>query len=258
MITFEEKINKAIEDLRKYEPTEGYFVCFSGGKDTTVMYDLVKRSGVKYKAVHNFIAIEPPELIKHIEKNYPEVTIDRPEKNIRELIIYNGVPPFRNMRYCHRELKKGGEGMTKILGIRAEEGPKRASRPYYTENKFGGHDFNLIIDWNVQEIWRYIYQFNLPYCELYDKGRKRIGCLFCPFGTYKQTKQDLIDYPNIAKYLIDACQAAIDRRREKGLPDRFATGSDMFFNWISGGRADKEKVIEEFKNIYYSSINLIY
>ncbi len=253
MRNFEEKIDRAIEDLRKFEPSEGYFVCFSGGKDTVVMYDLVKRSGVKYVAVHHYIAIEPPELISFIEKNYPEVTIERPEKNIRELIIYNGIPPMRNIRYCHRELKKGGNGMVKVLGIRAEEGAKRANRPYYAENKFGGYDFNVIIDWTLQDIWKYIYKFNLPYCELYDKGRKRIGCLFCPYGSYKQIRQDLIEYPDIAKYLIDACQAAIDRRVERGKPiGKYTTGEEMFFNWISGGRADKEKNIIELKKIYYN------
>ncbi len=260
MKTFENKIKEAIEDLQRYEPPEGFFVCFSGGKDTIVMYDLVKRAGVKYEAVHNFIAIEPPPLIDFIKEHYPEVVIDYPEKNIRELIIQHGIPPYRNIRYCHRELKTGGEGRIKVLGIRAEEGAKRAHRPKYGANKNGGYDLNLIIEWTEQEIWKYIFKFNLPYCRLYDEGRKRIGCLFCPYGSYKQTKQDLIDFPDIADYLIESCQAALDRRAERRILEAgkkrcpkespFKTGEEMFFNWIGGGRADHENNVKELKEIY--------
>ena len=38
-----DKVQVAIDKLKKYEPPEGYYVCFSGGKDSTVIYDLVKK-----------------------------------------------------------------------------------------------------------------------------------------------------------------------------------------------------------------------
>lgn len=255
MTNFDKKINTAIDDLKKYEPPEGYYVCFSGGKDTVVMYDLIKRAGVKYNAVHNFIAIEPPPLIDFIKCEYPEVVIDYPAQNMAELIIKNGIPPLRHIRYCHRELKKGGEERIKVLGIRAQESPKRANRPKFGENKFGGYDLNLIIDWTEQDIWRYIFKFGVKYCSLYDEGRKRIGCLFCPFGSLNQMKMDLKEFPAIATYLIDACQAAIDRRVARGKPvGKYTTGEEMFFNWISGGdKNNKAIVIAELEQIYKDS-----
>ena len=249
---FDDKINLAIDDLKKYEPPEGYYVCFSGGKDTVVMYDLVKRAGVKYNAVHNFIAIEPPPLIDFIKCEYPEVVIDYPAQNMAELIIKNGIPPLRHIRYCHRELKKGGEERIKVLGIRAQESPKRAKRPKFGENKFGGYDLNLIIDWTEQDIWKYIFKFDIKYCSLYDEGRKRIGCLFCPFGNAKQMEMDIKDFPEIAQYLIDACQSAIERRVARGKPiGKYKTGEEMFFNWISGGRkTNQETIIAHLKSIF--------
>lgn len=251
-MTYEEKIEQAIKDLQIHEPPEGFFVCFSGGKDTVVMYDLIKRAGVKYNAVHNYVAIEPPPLIDFIKEYYPEVYIDYPNDNMKELIIKFGFPPMRHIRYCHRHLKTGGEGRIKVLGIRAEEGRKRASRSKFAPNKFGGYDLNLIIDWTAHEIWRYIFQNNIPYCKLYDEGRKRIGCLFCPYESYNQVKLDITEFPEVAKYLIDACQSAIDTRVKAGKQlGKYKTGADMFFNWISGGRDNKEEKVVELKNIYY-------
>lgn len=56
-----DKIDNAIKLLREHEPPEGYFVCFSGGKDSTVAYHLVKRADVKYEAHHSYISVEPPD-----------------------------------------------------------------------------------------------------------------------------------------------------------------------------------------------------
>lgn len=43
----------AIERLKTFEPEEGYYVAYSGGKDSDVVLDLVIRSGVKFDAHHS-------------------------------------------------------------------------------------------------------------------------------------------------------------------------------------------------------------
>jgi len=72
MIKFEEHAMKdnrlarlfddAMNVLHEYEPPEGYYVAFSGGKDSIVMLDLVRRSGVKHDAHMNITSVDPPEL----------------------------------------------------------------------------------------------------------------------------------------------------------------------------------------------------
>lgn len=49
------KVDYAIAQIRLHEPSEGYYVAFSGGKDSCVILDLVKRAGVKYDAHYNWL-----------------------------------------------------------------------------------------------------------------------------------------------------------------------------------------------------------
>ena len=44
------KVEVAIERLKLFEPEEGYYLCFSGGKDSVVVKALADMAGVKYDA----------------------------------------------------------------------------------------------------------------------------------------------------------------------------------------------------------------
>ena len=69
----------AMNVLHEYEPPEGYYVAFSGGKDSQVILDLVKRSGVKYDAHMNITSVDPPELTQFVKEHYPDVMRHRPK-----------------------------------------------------------------------------------------------------------------------------------------------------------------------------------
>ena len=69
---FEDKVQIAIERLRFYEPEEGYYLAYSGGKDSDAILELAKMAGVKFDAHHNLTTIDPPELVYHVRK-HPEV-----------------------------------------------------------------------------------------------------------------------------------------------------------------------------------------
>ncbi|NLK93986.1 MAG: phosphoadenosine phosphosulfate reductase family protein [Clostridiales bacterium] len=95
-------------------------------------------------------------------------------------------------------------------------------------------------DFTDEEIWEYIHKYNLPYCELYDRGWDRIGCIGCPLGT-NQSKE-LEEYPAYKENYIRAFDGMIKYRKNKGMETEWETGKDIYDWWI--GEIKKDNSIE--------------
>lgn len=230
-----DKVADAVKLLRNHEPPEGYYLCFSGGKDSVVIYELAKRAGVKFDAHHNITTVEPPELMRFIRDYYPDVISEHPDKSMHDLIVQKRIPPLRLVRYCCAELKeRGGRGRVKVTGIRSEESPRRAKRQQVESGRHGSIFVHVIKNWTVQDVWQFIRENNLPYCKLYDEGFDRIGCVLCPFQNAEKTQRDLDRFPAIAEYYRRACRKSFEVNKmvlKKGKQE-WKSGDDMFDWWI--------------------------
>lgn len=100
------KVENAIKRLQSFEPPEGYFVAFSGGKDSQCIYHLLQMAGVKFDAHYSVTSVDPPELVQFIKRQYPDVIFDLPRYSNGEritmwnLIQNHSMPPTRMVRYC--------------------------------------------------------------------------------------------------------------------------------------------------------------
>lgn len=128
----EHKVEMAIQRLKSFEPPEGYYVAFSGGKDSQCVYHLCKMAGVKFDAHYAVTSVDPPELVRFIRKNYPDVEWERQHDKdgkpitMWSLIAVHTIPPTRKARYCCKALKEpGGQGRIVVTGVRWAESLNR-------------------------------------------------------------------------------------------------------------------------------------
>jgi 3'-phosphoadenosine 5'-phosphosulfate sulfotransferase (PAPS reductase)/FAD synthetase len=104
----EYRIKTAINRLKAFEPEEGYYLAFSGGKDSQCIYHLAKEAGVKFDAHYNLTTVDPPELVYFIRENYPDVIVDKPEMSMWRLIIKNNGPQAQDEKPTEQRLKYWG------------------------------------------------------------------------------------------------------------------------------------------------------
>lgn len=123
---------KAIERIKAFEPDEGYYLAFSGGKDSVVCKALLDIAGVKYDATYRVTSVDPPELVRFIKNQHPDVIREVPrDKDGKPITMWNLIPrelmpPTRLVRYCCRSLKEsGGDGRMTVTGVRWAESIKR-------------------------------------------------------------------------------------------------------------------------------------
>lgn len=244
-----DKVEESIRYLQSFEPKEGYYLAFSGGKDSCVLKALADMAGVKYDAHYSVTSVDPPELVRFIRKHHPDVVFDFPrdvDENGKEYVItmWNLIPrklmpPTRLARYCCEVLKESaGGGRVTLTGVRkaesvrrskdrdlAEIGTKAKGRHFNTDNgearemvencyRHARVTVNPIIDWTDSDVWEFIRKYNVPYCELYDRGYTRLGCIGCPMNTHAY--EELEAYPKFKEAYLRAFQRMIDNRKAKG------------------------------------------
>ena len=223
------KIHLAIELLQKNEPKEGYHLAFSGGKDSVVILDLVKKAGVKYIAQYGNTTIDPPPLLKFIKNNYPEVVINNPKIPFLQNLKKYGFPSAKR-RWCCKEYKEiYGKNEIVITGIRAEESNNRSKRKQIENGRNNKKFVHPIFYWREEDVWEYIYKYNIPYCKLY-KSYKRIGCLFCPLKSVKYKELDKIMFPKMYNAFENAFIEMYKVRKEHH-PD-YKDGEKLFEDWF--------------------------
>lgn len=237
----------AITRLREFEKQacdmhpDGYWVAFSGGKDSIVLLDLVLKSGVRHTAHFNVTTVDPPELLRFIRDNYPRNVVqwEKPEKTMWQLIREKMMPPTRKVRYCCQYLKeRGGKGRFVVTGIRWAESAKRSQRRM-TETCFRDSRkryLNPIIEWSDADIWQYIRENRLPYCRLYDEGFTRIGCVGCPMAGDGRLKE-FARWPRFEAAYRRAFDAVAVTGTEANRKLHWKNGDDVFDWWINENRA---------------------
>ena len=242
-----DKVAIAIERLQHFEPPEGYYLAFSGGKDSIVIKELAVLAKIKHDSHYSVTSIDPPELVRFI-RTFPEVSWERPEVALLTKLVMQGFPQRQRRWCCELYKENGGNDRCVITGIRSAESYNRSRRKVYEHCYSGGYKsknktfMNPIIDWTDDDVWAFIKEHKLPYCSLYDEGWKRIGCLFCPMAG-KQRLVAAERYPLYVRAFVRAFERLYRRLKEKQSAsiDRWASGEEMFWWWLKEDRKSEDK-----------------
>lgn len=278
-----DKVQVAIERIRTFEPPEGYYLAFSGGKDSIVCKELLKMAGVKFDSHYNHTTVDPPELIYYMREHHKDVSVEKQGTTMWELIAKRKIPPTRWVRYCCGALKEGGGGGRFVVtGVRwAESARRKNSRQVIEFDKYGSqakgaktnrelflmsdndekrkmiencvikgkHILNPIVDWTDKDVWDFIRLMELPYCELYDQGYERVGCVGCPLKNKKSIIQDFERWPKYYSNYIKAFDRMLIERKKAGLETKWETGQDVMDWWIYGNDKDEGvPLLEDIKS----------
>jgi len=263
------KVEVAIDRLKLFEPPDGYWLAYSGGKDSCCIKRLAEMAGVKFEAHYSCTSVDHPDLVRFIKADRT-VSFDIPHYTdgspitMWNLIVKKKMPPTRLVRYCCQELKESaGKGKVTVTGVRWAESVNRAKNQglinihgnkksdrliLNLDNDVSRRELeqcyrtrktlvNPIVDWEEEDVWEFIKTENIPYCGLYGDitknysctGKKRLGCIGCPVST--KSKQEFVEYPQYKKLYIKA----FDRMLLQLVGADWKTGEEVFDWWVNGG-----------------------
>lgn len=267
---FDSRLQHSIDLLRKSEKlalrysAEGFYLAFSGGKDSQALYHVAELAGVKFEAHYALTTLDPPEVVRFIRSHYPDVINDRPELTFSQVCIKKKALPTRLMRFCCAVLKETkGSGKVTLTGVRNAESYNRSLRreaeiagrkgPKFrgTLEQFDqftrtqeieavqcvkGKDkviINPIIEWTEADVWHFLNEVvKVEHCHLYDEGWKRLGGLFCPMASKREKLRECELYPKYKALII----RTIAKLKESGYMNKYPdlTEEELFMWWISG------------------------
>jgi 3'-phosphoadenosine 5'-phosphosulfate sulfotransferase (PAPS reductase)/FAD synthetase len=241
-LTFEGKTidQLAIELIQAMVGKQKAYATLSGGVDSTVEVDLVRRSGVAHELHYHVTGLDAPETIRFIRDFYPDCIFDRAPKTFWQGVMTNGFP-MRNQRWCCAQLKEcfGLDQSIIIDGIRQNESNARKARNCFEPCNDHPETMLLhpIFKWSRRMVWQYIDERHLPHNPLYYTNerritKRRIGCLLCPNCSTYECKRQMKLYPGFTKlYLLNA-ERYVQKRIERGTPLTQRSGEEYFNWWI--------------------------
>lgn len=219
-------VKKIYDIYKRYQKKlDCFHVAFSGGKDSIVLLELVKKALPRssFMVIFGDTKMEFPDTYALVDKVEAQCKADgidfyRAATHFKPEESWNLFgPPSRVLRWCctvHKAapqtlkirevLKKNDFVGMDFVGVRAQESVARSNydEENYGKKQKGQFSHNSILDWTSAEIWLYIFTHQLEINETYKKGNSRAGCLFCPMGGGKGDSFQYMSYPKeMDKYI---------------------------------------------------------
>lgn len=269
----QKKIDRSIKLLRTIANAYGDVIelAYSGGKDSDVILQLARESGIKFRAIYKNTTIDPPGTIAHAKEMGVEIM--QPKETFFQLIAKRGFPN-RNKRHCCKDLKEFKVLDKCIIGVRKSESKKRDKR-YNAPTECLGTKANPreaiypILHWTDADVRDFILDRGIKCAPVYyDWGgqfhvERRLGCMGCPLQSQKKRLAEFKKRPRLVKAWMRAGQKFRDTHPDSVPCQNYADiyewitrelffGAEIDFeNFRNGffGKPDYKALLEEYFNI---------
>ena len=240
----------------------------SGGKDSAVCREIVRRSGVPFELHHNHSTADAPMSVYYVRQIFREYesrgiscSIGYPfykgqRVSMWSLIPMKRFPPTRLQRYCCEVKENSCQDRFITTGVRWAESQKRRDNrgifENYTRNKNqkiilnndndgrllfetcavkGKRICNPIVDWLDRDIWDYIQSEHIPVNPLYEWGFRRVGCIGCPMAAKNRWTEFRL-FPTYQRAYEKAFGVMLARIQEQGIETKWKNAADVFAWWM--------------------------
>lgn len=166
------------EKLALQYSDKGFYLAFSGGKDSQALYHIAKLAGVKFEAHMNFTSVDPPQVIRFVRTNYPDVICHKPVDSIFNMAAKRKfLLPSPIIRWCCAELKeKSGVGTVCLTGVRKSESVRRSKRnPVEISDRSFSGDFDDFTEWQRNKVAEKVKNLNQDQYE--EQGENFVRCI---------------------------------------------------------------------------------
>lgn len=237
----QKKVEQAIKLLKSIgggnsEPVE---VAYSGGKDSDVILQLVKESGIAYRAIYKNTTIDPQGTKQHAEAMGAEVLM--PKKSFFQLVADAGFPN-RFKRHCCAKLKEYKVLDKAVMGVRKAESTKRNARYNEpTECRFYGSKRDHveaiypILDWTDEDVVAFVEDRGIKLHPLYYREdgtidpKRRLGCMGCPLASEKRRIEQFKANPRWVKAWLIAGQKFRNSHPDTKTVKRYSSVYEWFY-----------------------------
>lgn len=212
-------VQKTLKDIygtytvRKDE-VDFFYAAFSGGKDSTVMLDLIQRAlpHDSFEVIFGDTTMELGDTYRAVaaaQKFFADLKWHTARAPFAALDSWRFMgPPSRQIRWCC-PVHKSGPSLAKVkeliaeqrhcsvgdvkdframaafVGVRAEESGRRSTYDKIAMSRKHAAQINFypILKWSSAEIFLCLFSKNLPFSQSYRNGLPRVGCKLCPLSS---------------------------------------------------------------------------